>query len=60
MKPILIIIFMRTVIIPASAAVNAQVKNQSSSKKTVSNLDQVLRFARKKFLNFPILYVIVV
>lgn len=45
---------MRTVIIPASAAVNAQVKNQSSSKKTVSNLDQVLRFARKKFLNFPV------
>lgn len=45
---------MSTFIIPASAAANAQVKNQSSSKKTVSNLDQVLRFARKKFLNFPL------
>lgn len=45
---------MSTFIIPASAAVNAQVKNQSSSKKTVSNLDQVLRFARKKLLNFPV------
>ena len=45
---------MRTLIIPASAAANAQVKNQSSSKKTVSNLDQVLRFARKKFLSFPV------
>ena len=45
---------MSTFIIPASAAANAQVKNQSSSKKTVSNLDQVLRFARKKFLNFPV------
>ena len=45
---------MKAVIFPASATVNAQVKNQNSSKKTVSNLDQVLRFARKKFLNFPV------
>ena len=45
---------MRTLIIPGTATVNAQVKNQSSSKKTVSNLDQVLRFARKKFENFPL------
>lgn len=43
---------MSTFIIPASAAANAQVK--SSSKKTVSNLDLVLRFARKKFLSFPV------
>ena len=45
---------MRALIIPGSATVNAQVKNQSSSKKTVSNLDQVLRYARKKFENFPV------
>ena len=45
---------MKAVIFPACATVNAQVKNQNSSKKTVSNLDQVLRFARKKFLNFPV------
>ena len=45
---------MRGIVIPGIATVNAQVKNQSSSKKTVSNLDQVLRFARKKFENFPV------
>ena len=45
---------MRAIVIPGTATVNAQVKNQSSSKKTVSNLDLVLRFARKKFLNFPV------
>ena len=41
-------------VIPVVATVNASVKNQSSSKKTVSNLDQVLRYARKKFENFPV------
>lgn len=45
---------MKNLFIPGTATVNAQVKNQSSSKKTASNLDLVLRYARKKFENFPV------